>query len=415
MSSYQRGEFSFVHDEGVGEDDVADWLSFTNTRSGRRQERRELLRGRRRLVGVGLVFALVVVGLLAWSPWSAVPDPDTGEAFLGADRTTVLVGVQGNDGTALLCGLLVHDRVQQRGSVVVVPTDLMLPVTGEGRLAISDVLDRAGPTLTREALGDALGVRTDGSWVLPDEEFARFVDRLGGVDVAVDRAVVRDGRTIVPSGGQRLDGARAIAYAAYLASGEKQSARSRRAQQVLSAVASATPQTFTGARDLLDGLGVLGEAGLPVDRLAAILSGAARDAAGQRLDVGRLPVDPDGHGLDVSGAATLVRDLLGGRPRTVLADVAPRVMVQLSVPDPQLAAEVRASLVGAGYEYVDGGRARTRPKDSVVAVRADDSGAGPVGEAVALTLGLDRSAVTSSPDVPVVADVLVILGSEYGT
>jgi len=76
---------------------------------------------------------------------------------------------------------------------------------------------------------------------------------------------------------------------------------------------------------------------------------------------------------------------------------------------------VRASLVGAGYEYVDGGRARTRPKDSVVAVRADDSGAGPVGEAVAFTLGLDRSAVTSSPDVPVVADVLVILGSEYGS
>jgi hypothetical protein len=181
------------------------------------------------------------------------------------------------------------------------------------------------------------------------------------------------------------------------------------------AVAAATPQTFAGTRDVLSSLGVLGEAGLPVDRLAAVLCGIARDAGARRLAAGLLPVDPDGGGVDVAGAAPLVRDLLGGRPRTLLADVTPRVMVQLWTPDSQLAAAVRANLVGAGYEYVDGGTAPGRPRDSVVAVRADVAGARPVGEAVALTLGLDPTAVRPTADVPVVADVLVVLGSDYGS
>jgi len=347
-----------------------------------------------------------------------VPDPDTGDALLGGDRATVLLAVRGGDGTALLSGLLVHDRVDRRGSVVAVPTELMVQVSGEGRLAVGTALDRAGPTLTREALGDTLGVRVDGSWVLPHEEFARFVDRLGGVELAVDRAVVEDGRAVVPTGNQRLDGRQALAYASYLAPGEERSARSeraRRTQQVLGALAAANPQTFTGTRDLLRSLGVLGDSGLSIDRLAAVLSGVARDSAARRLGAGALPVDPDSQGLDVGGAATLVRDLLGGRPRTSLGDVTPRVMVQLPAADQGLAAEVRASLVSAGYEYVDGGSARARAGDSVVTVRAGADDAQPVGEAVALTLGLDPRVVTTSDDVPVVADVLVVLGSDFGS
>jgi hypothetical protein len=395
-------------------EDTAAWLSFTRTRAGRRQERRELLRARLRAAAAVGAAVLLAVGLFAWSPWSSRRDSDTGDAALGSRRATVLLGVQGRDGAGLFAGLLVHDRVDRRGGVVVVPPEMRLPVSGEGRIEVAEALRRAGPTLTREAIGDALGVMVDGSWVLPADEFARFVDRLGGVEVAVDATVTRSGRPVVRAGQRRLSGEQAIAYATYLGPGEQQSRRSERTQRVLRALASAVPETFAGTRAVLHSLGVLGDVGLPVDRLAAVLSGLSRDTSARRLGAGTLPVDEAGQGLDAAVAGPLVRDVLGGRPRASLGDVTPRVMVQLGSADERLAAEVRATLVGAGYEYVDGGTAPAG-KGSVVTVRAGTADAIPVGEAVALTLGLDRTNVTTSADLPVVADVLVVLGGDFGS
>jgi hypothetical protein len=124
-----------------------------------------------------------------------------------------------------------------------------------------------------------------------------------------------------------------------------------------------------------------------------------------------LPIDRSSGGLDVAGGAPLVQDLLGGRPGTSLADTTPRVMVQLPEADSQLAAAVRAAVVGGGYEYVEGG---IGPKRRSSAVLVRDPAATAVGEAVALTLGLPRSSVRTASDdvgdVPVVADVLVLLG-----
>jgi hypothetical protein len=394
-------------------EDTAAWLRFTRTRAGRREERRELLRARLRAAGAAGAAVLLAAGLFAWSPWSS-RDSDTGDAALGSRRATVLLGVQDRDGAALFAGLLVHDRVDRRGGVVVVPPQMRLPVSGEGRIEVAEALRRAGPTLTREAIGDAAGVTVDGSWVLPADEFARFVDRLGGVEVAVDATVARSGRLVVRAGRRPLSGEQAIAYATYLGPGEQQSRRSERTQRVLHALASEVPETFAGTRAVLRSLGVLGDAGLSVDRLAAVLSGLSRDATARRLRAGTLPVDEAGRGLDAAAAGPLVRDLLGGRPRTSLGDVTPRVMVQLRSADEGLAAEVRATLVGAGYEYVDGGTAPAG-KGSGVTVPAATADAIPVGEAVALTLGLDGTDVTTSADLPVVADVLVVLGADFGS
>jgi hypothetical protein len=415
MNAEGPARFSRRDDPAVTDpEDTAAWLSFTRTRAGRRQERQELLRARLRAAGATGAALLLAVGLFAWSPWSSGRDSDTGDTALGSRRATVLLGVQGRDGAALLAGLLVHDRVDRRGGVVVVPPEVRLPVSGEGRIEVAQALRRAGPTLTREAIGDAVGVAVDGSWVLPADEFARFVDRLGGVEVAVDETVARSGRPVVRAGQRRLSGEQAIAYATYLGPGEEQSRRSERTEQVLRALASAVPETFVGTRAVLHSLGVLGDVGLSVDRLAAVLSGLSRDASARRLGAGTLPVDEAGHGLDVAAAGPLVRDLLGGRPRTSLGDVTPRVMVQLRSADAGLAAEVRATLVGAGYEYVDGGTAPAG-EGSVVTVRAGTTDAIPVGEAVALTLGLDRRDVTTSADLPVLADVLVVLGADFAS
>jgi hypothetical protein len=229
--------------------------------------------------------------------------------------------------------------------------------------------------------------------------------------VSVERPVTRAGRTVVAAGAQRLDGAQALAYATQTHRDEPPMVAAGRMRQVLGALIAATPQTFSGARDLLGSLGVLGDAGVPVDRLAALLSGVARDAASGRLGSGALPIDRSSGGLDVAGGAPLVQDLLGGRPGTSLADTTPRVMVQLPEADSQLAAAVRAAVVGGGYEYVEGG---IGPKRRSSAVLVRDPAATAVGEAVALTLGLPRSSVRTASDdvgdVPVVADVLVLLG-----
>jgi hypothetical protein len=89
-------------------------------------------------------------------------------------------------------------------------------------------------------------------------------------------------------------------------------------------------------------------------------------------------------------------------------------MVRLQAGAPRrLAAEVRASLVGAGYEYVEGGSG-PRQRTTAILVPAESPDARAVAKAVALALGLDPAAVRTSENVPPAADVLVVVGSDVG-
>lgn len=384
QSPYRTEQFAFVDSEQGAED--SGWLAFMHSRAGRRADRREAVRERLILLAaLGLVLALAAA-LVAWSPWSPdAPPADTGDLALGADRVPVLLQVQAVDGSAAATAILLHDRRDGgSGAVVAIPPELVLPVAGEGRLTVRSALAQAGPTLTGEAVGELLGVPLAGSWVIDAGSFVSLVDQLGGV----------------PAAGGVIDGEATLAR---LASSDAA------AVEALSGFVAAFGGAFTPVLTLLDGFGVLPAPGLPVDRLAAVLSGLSRDGAAGRIAREALPLGPAG-GLDVAAALPVVRDVLGGEPGQGRGDATPRIVVSISPRSAVAASDAQADISGAGYEYVDGGAAAAGAASSVT-VRPSVPDARALGEAVATTLGLPASAVALSEDVPFVADVAVVLGA----
>jgi hypothetical protein len=389
--TYSTEQFAFVDEnfDDSGGEEVSGWLSFMNSRAGRRVDRRERARERVTILGVVLALLIVLGGVVLWSPWSSAEKADTGHALMPTDRVAVLFQVQAANSTATTSAILLHDRRGGgRSALVSVPADLVIPVEGEGRLTVRQALADAGPTLSREAIAELLGVQLAGSWVLDGPAFSLLVDRLG---------TLRVGGSGV--GGQTLTGAQALARVGAADGG----------QDVLQAFLSAFPTDFTAGRDLLGDFGILAAPGLPVDLLGAVVTGISRDNAAGKLKLGVLPLDSSGHVLDVGAALPVVRDLLGGEPGQGREDATPRILVQLVPGSGIKESDVRADVLNAGYEYVDGGAA-AKGAVSVVLVRPSTPDAQALGESIATTLGLPLSAVKLSDDVPFTADVLVVLG-----
>jgi hypothetical protein len=383
--TYSTDQFAFVDVDSEADTEVSGWLNFMHSRAGRKVDRRERRRERMALLGVTLGLIALIVGIVAWSPWSSGGEAvDTGHSVMPEDRAAVLFQVQGPDATAASSAILLHDRRDGgRGALVTVPPELLLPVEGEGRMTVRSALGEAGPTLTREALAELLGVPMAGSWVLDGTEFSVLVDRLGGIRV----------------GNQTMTGAQALQRVSAPDGGK----------DVLTAFVRAFPGGFTAGRDLLLDFGILAAPGLPVDLLGAVVTGLSRDAVANKLGVGVLPLDATGYGLDVAAALPVVRDLLGGEPGEGRGDATPRIQVQLAPGSGLKESDVRADVLNAGYEYVDGGPAGAGAP-SVVLVRQSLPDGQALGESIAATLGLPASAVRLSDDVPFTADVLVVLG-----
>lgn len=382
---YSTEQFAFVDADPEADPEVSTWLNFMHSRAGRKVDRRERRRERLTLLGVTLALVTLVAGIVAWSPWSSAGgNADTGHSVMPGDRVAVLFQVQAADATAATSAILLHDRRGGgRGALVTVPPALLLPVEGEGRMTVRQALAEAGPTLTREALAELLGVPLAGSWVLDGTEFSVLVDRLGGIRV----------------GGQTVSGAQALQRVGGPDGGK----------DVLRGFIGAFPSGFTAGRDLLVDFGILAAPGLPVDLLGAVVTGLARDGAANSLGVGVLPLDPSGYGLDVAAALPVVRDLLGGEPGEGRGDATPRIQVQLAAGSGLSESDVRADVLNAGYEYIDGG-AGAGNAASAVLVRPSLPDAQALGESIAMTLGLPVSVVRLSDDVPFTADVLVVLG-----
>jgi hypothetical protein len=399
---YDTDQFSFLAEEGG---DVESWRSFVRAKAERRarRRRRAAMRVRAGIVGLALV---LVAALLAWHPWSGGSATDPADEALGARQLTVLVQLREPDGPAVAGALASHDREADQGSVLVVPVNLAV-VTAEGRQPVADALAAVGPTLTREAVADLLGVRIDASWVLDQPMFVRIADRLGGLEIDVERSVHAAGE-VVDAGPQQLTGAQAYDYATFLDPGEAEGARSARVTAVLRALLAAVPVSYEETREALDDLAVLGDAGLSAERLAALLTSISRDLAGERARVAALPVGGGGR-LDAEAAEPLLKDLVAGRNGD-RGEVTPRVVVRFAGADSAQQGAVRSLLVNAGYRYVEGGTDDTAQR-SVVLIR--EKGARSLGEAVALTLGLERDAVEQSAELPATVDVLVVLAEGY--
>ncbi|MCX9189936.1 hypothetical protein C3Y87_00565 [Carbonactinospora thermoautotrophica] len=395
--TYETAQFSFVEDENSG--DVLDWLAFAETRAERREERRR--RFRNRLIALGVLLAVCVVTFGGYLLWRA---RSSGEEQDARPRATLLLQIRDAQGGAAASALLVYHREARQGFALYIPPHLLVDAPGQGRLQFRDTMSAIGPSLSRDALSDILGVPIGGSWVLDQASFASLVDRLGGVEAAVDQ-----GRGEMPA--RRLTGAQAAAYATD--AGEDPARQKARFQQVLDGVLRGLPGTADGVKTLINEAALGADATLPVDQLAAFLVGLRTSIDEQRFAVEALPVHTSG-ALDVERAGPLVHKLFGSSLKARQDSGPPRVAVRNGSGDPERAEAARIRLLNAGYRYIDAGQVEgQRFKKSVVQVGDDSPEAREEAVQVALTLGLPSSAVQVKPGEQTVASIVVILGKDF--
>jgi len=244
----------------------------------RRELRAERRRQRRRRFGAAGIAAIVVVVVVVLGVGGFFVHRATSGTSTPTDpQTTLLVSLQGSDGTAIASMLGAHDVKHKQGLELLVPSRLITDVCGFGSQQFGQIIALPrGTPLAQQALSQVLGgVTVDGSWLLSTQQLARLVDTVGGVTVDVDVDVERSlpgGTTqvVVPAGkGQHLNGANAVAFATYQASGEDAAAVLSRFQTVFQAVANRLPAKAAATQRVLTAAGV--HATLPMAQLASLL------------------------------------------------------------------------------------------------------------------------------------------------
>jgi anionic cell wall polymer biosynthesis LytR-Cps2A-Psr (LCP) family protein len=271
-----------------------------------------------------------------------------------------------------------------------------------------------------------MGVRVQHHWVLSGAGLSALVDKVGGVHAQVDAdVVVKDAKgretVLARAGSQQLAGPAAVVYATYLAEGEGDTARLARFNEVLDAVVRSLPGSPAEIALTLTALGQGSQSDLEPAALAERV-GALRTAAtagGVRYEV--LPTNEidtgsavGTYGLDSVKVGPLLQSAFAGSLQKDAAGDAVRVLVENGVGTPDLNLQARRKLVAIGLRFVNGGNAAAlNNTPSVVMIKDGSETSSKRGQRVAAALGLPDSSITLYPRGQTVADVIVILGSDF--
>lgn len=391
-------------------------------RARRRAEtrRKVLLAG-----GAALALVAVLVGVLVLASGDEDGAPPAAPGATGRQQT-LLVLVTGADGVSqasALTGVVVEEDA---ADMVLVPSGLLVDVAGTGTVPFGETTTLPEQTAPAQALTDLVGVRVDDSWRLTAEGLAGLVDAVGGVRATVDRDVpttdAEGNQTLVVSAGaQELRGRAAAAYATFRAEGEPEQARLARFDDVWSGLLDALPTDPLAVQAILESLGK-GSATTATPRgLATRLTQLARAAAAGELVSDVLPVteidtggDVPTYGIDSGQVGAMMRARFPGALQADRDGEVLRVLVENGVGTPGLVEAAREKLVGAGFRFVNGGNAAefTDEPSSVIVPDGTEQSVRR-GERVAAALGLPDSAIATSDRGQTVADVIVILGSDF--
>lgn len=356
----------------------------------------------------------------------------------GGDRTTVastprpptqltmLVQVTGVDGTAAASALVGTTAKTGDAVAVLVPSRLVVDIAGSGDIAFGEGATLGEPAASADALTDLLGVTVADTWELSRQGLAALVDEVGGVQAAVDVDVVAtDAKgtetVVVRAGNQRLGGDAAAAYATYLVEGEPEQARLARFDDVLTAMVAALPGDQVGIVAALGKLGEGSSSTLDSPALADRLVVLRRAVGSSSLVSDVLPVtelDTGGptvaYGVDAAQATAMMANLF---PTTLQRDpggATLRVLVENGVGTPGLADKARSKLVAAGFRFVNGGNNSPFTDDPSAILVADGTEKNLArGARVARALGLPESSVQPTDRGQTLADVIVLLGSDF--
>lgn len=407
------------------------------TRAERRRAAEEAARDaaqrRFRVVAVitAAVLGVVLLAALAWwlshrggtadaAPPAASPT-DTGE-----HQPTMLLQLRAQDQTAAATALLAVGGPADRGTMVLIPSNLYLDVPTGGNLPLRDVARLPDSNSSADAISDLIGVRVDSTFVMDPAAFAGLVDAVGGITAEVDVDVLEknaDGATtvLVPAGTQKLDGLAATQYATYLAPGEAEQARLARFQQVFRLVVEKLPPEAAQIDPILTSLGSLGRSTVPTSQLADFLARFRLAAASADIDYPALPVKKietggldDAFGVDLEASAAMVTQYLPEAVRTPGPNSKVRVLVQNGRIVPGLGAAARDRLVDGGFTYVYGGNAPAQLNGPTQVVVPDSTAQSLAwGADIAKALEVPAGDVRIATEGQSIADVIVVLGTDF--
>jgi hypothetical protein len=370
-----------------------------------------------RLVAAAVAAALVVgaAGAFALHHRAA-----TGQHVAAAPPRmgTVLVVLSDNteiDGVTLLA------HVRGDTQEILLPSRLLVDVPGQGSVPLGQALT-SGVDAPAAAVENALQVRIDGSWILNAVALAKLVDAEGGVDVTLSSDVLPPaGATTLQlgPGTSHISGAMAVSLATAIGSQEPEASRLARQQILLEAILTKLPSTTSGIAALLQGAQLTGS--VNVTSLATLLAGARADVLDNQAASTLVPTNEidsgsgtPSYGLDTDGTTAMVTQRLAQAELPVPAVGRLRVLVQNGIGTPGLGDRARAMLVSKGFIFRTGGNASSFSDAPSVVLIPDASDASRAdGNAVALMLGLPLADVELDPSPTTIADVKVILGSDF--
>ena len=377
-----------------------------------------------------ILLGLLGVVLLAWLGLSVVGSGDeaapqpTASATENPQQQTLLIQVR-NDANLGADNLVAGVGGDLPSTQVLVPSRLIVDVPGAGQQTLGQSARLIDRSASQDALSDLLALRIDGTLSLSRLALAAMVDYVGGITVTVDEPITQtDPKTgaetvVVPAGQQRLNGTQAAAYALAWLPEEPEASRLARYSAVLTETIKALPDDQVRVEQMLTSLGSSARTTASTADVARFLLTLRAGALAGSQQVRVLPTTDIESGSDLTvvradlpAAEQLLSSVL---PTAKLDESArPRVLVQNGVGTPGLGADARDKIVGAGMVFINGGNAESFGHEQTQVIISDDTAqARALGEQVAGALGVPKTAVAVADEGQNVADVVVVLGSDF--
>ena len=172
----------------------------------------------------------------------ASADRDVAVAF-GKHRLDVLVlGNQGDEGTSDTIILAHLDLDRHTATLVSIPRDAWVTVTGHRSMKINSVIGVGGEKLTARVVSELTGATVDATMVVSPEGAKQIVDAMGGLNVAVEKRMDYDDNygnlhIHLKPGEQFLTGGQVLEYMRFRHDADSDFGRMRRQQQVVREIA----------------------------------------------------------------------------------------------------------------------------------------------------------------------------------
>jgi len=207
-------------------------------------------------------------------------------------QTTLLVAVRNDIGEIADAVVIGTEPNPARGSWLSIQPGLGVDITDTGTVTVA----KTGPWDPKDSanqIGNQLGAKVAGGFVMDRLAFAAVVDAVGGVIVDIKTKVVGvvDGTKVVVAkpGKRRLYGPAAANYAITLSPGEDQAARMARFDDVLSQVILKLPGNTDRVRSIVGSLGSSSRISASPDDIANVLLTYQTALAGESVRVASMP------------------------------------------------------------------------------------------------------------------------------